>query len=425
MKRSPSGVSPQRILFVSQLFDPEPTFKGWKFAQALTQRGFSVEVITGFPNYPGGQLYPGYRIRPITREQRGDVKVTRLAIYPYHGRNVLLRALCYLSFFFSSALYLVLRSRRSDIIYVFYPAITAGFSALVAKLIRGPRVVIDIQDLWPDSLLATGVLKNRLIRNLLGLVSRIQYKSADRLVGLSQGFRDIMISRGAAPEKVKVIYNWADETVAADGLQPEGYGPGEHFRALFAGNMGAAQGLPALIEAASLVQNVRPDVVFYFMGAGIDVEPLKQQAARMTRNVRFLPRVPLEQVQGYLKSADCLLITLKPDDLFSITIPSKTQAYLFAGRPIMIAVPGEAAEMVRAAGAGVSAIPGDAADIAAAIVRLRDMNPDERARMGARGQSFYASNLAFDTGVAAFVKLFQELERTAPAARSTASKPAC
>lgn len=419
MNNSPSE-RPQRILFVSQLFDPEPTFKGGEFAQALTREGFAVEVITGFPHYPGGKIYPGFQVRPIIRERLGDVDVTRLAIYPYHGKNLILRGLCYLSFFLTSSLYLLITSRSRDIIYVFYPAITAGLAALGAKVFRRSKVVIDIQDLWPDSLSATGVSNNKIIRTLIDFVCRLQYRHADHLVVLSQGFRNAVISRGAPPDRVSVIYNWADETLTPDDAAAGGYRSNDKFRALFAGNMGSAQGLSTLVDAAAIVGRERPDVSFYFMGAGIELDRLREHAERCASNITFLPRVPLKQVQTYLKRADCLLITLKPDDLFAITIPSKTQAYLHAGRPIVISAPGEAAELVKDAGAGFVARAGDADDIAAAIIRLRDTSPQQRAAMGRDGHSFYVRNLAFEKGVTAFAALFRRL---AEARRSGSARP--
>ncbi len=407
-KRSRGRIS-QRILFVSQLFDPEPTFKGLAFAKALASHGFRVEVVTGFPNYPGGKLYQGYRIRWLSKEIIDNVLVTRLAMFPYHGRSIFLRTLCYASFCFAATIYLTVSSRRDDIIYVFYPAITAGLSAIIAKFVRRCKVVIDIQDLWPDSLEATGVLSNRYIRVLIDLVCQLQYRNADRLCVLSQGFMNTLLSRGARPDQVRVIYNWADETILPQVVAPNGYNPHDGFRVLFAGNIGAAQGLSALVTAAEIVRRARPDISIYIMGDGIELSTLKKQALGSSGNIIFLPRVPLTQVQRYLKEADCLLIHLRPDKLFSITIPSKTQAYLYAGRPIVIAAHGEAASLVERAGAGIAARPGDPEDIARAIVRLRDTSLSERIDMGRRGREFYEANMSFNKGVHAFVELFCEL----------------
>jgi colanic acid biosynthesis glycosyl transferase WcaI len=404
-----SGARKSRIIYVSQLFDPEPTFKGLRYAQELASQGFHIEVVTGFPNYPGGKLYEGYNVRAIAREQIGKLHVTRLAIYPYHGKSAFKRALAYLSFSISAAIYLLYYAQKNDIIYVFYPALTAGYSALLAKVFRGSKVVIDVQDIWPDSLEATGMIKSRLLHRILGLVCRLQYRFADHLVVLSRGFRDLLVSRGADPEKVSVIYNWAEEASAPASRAPLAYHPADRFRALFAGNMGAAQGLSTLIEAAAIVENERPDVAFYFMGSGIEVGALRAQAEACARNVSFVPRVPLEQVHSYLTEADCLMVHLRPDPLFAITIPSKTQAYLYAGRPVLMAVEGEAADLIEGAGAGLAARPGDARDIADKIIRLRDAGPQARMAMGERGRVFYDQNLSFARGVAATASLFQAL----------------
>lgn len=400
-------VSP-RIFFVTQLFDPEPTFRGLKFARALSERGFDVEVVTGFPNYPGGKLYDGYRIQPVTHETMDGVSVTRLAIYPYHGANAIRRAFAYVSFMISALLYLVLNARRYDTIYVFYPALTAGYAAILAKVIRGSRVVLDIQDMWPDSLEATGMVRGRWVNRVLSVVCRLQYRLVDQIVVLSEGFRDLIVSRGAASQKITVIYNWADETPSAtSGEIPDGFNASDEFRVLFAGNMGAAQGLDAVLDAAGLVLRERPGVRFYFLGSGIEKERLQKQAQVLGDAVVFLPRVPLGKVQNYLVSADCLLVHLRPDPLFAITIPSKTQAYLYAGRPVLMAVEGEAAELVEGCGAGVSARPGDPPDIARAVVALCGMTSEQRKRMGEAGRTFYDARLSFERGVAAFEEMLR------------------
>lgn len=362
--------------------------------------------MTGFPNYPGGKIYEGYRIRPVLREQLDGVLVTRLAIYPYHGTNAIRRALAYLSFMASAFIYLVVKARRQDTAYVFYPALTAGYAALVARMFRRNRVILDIQDMWPDSLEATGMVRGRLINRILSWVCRVQYRWVDEIIVLSKGFRDLIVSRGAKASKISVIFNWADETPAREnGGLPTGFDPADTFRVLFAGNMGAAQGLASVLNAAAIVLEARPRARFYFLGSGIEKAELEQRAAMISDRIVFLPRVSLAEVQNYLVNSDCLIVHLRPDPLFAITIPSKTQAYLYAGRPILMAVEGEAAELIVTAGAGEAATPGDAIDIAGKIIKLHDMSPAERSQMGRRGREFYNGNLSFSQGVEAFARL--------------------
>ena len=160
---------PRRILLITQWFDPEPTFKGILFAKELVSRGFEVEVITGFPNYPGGTLYDGYRVKFIQKEVIDGVFVTRVPLFPSHDKSKLGRVFNYLSFAFSSFLYGLFFSKRADVIYAYHPPLTVGISALIIKLFRRVPVVLDIQDMWPDTLRTTGMISNS---RLLDFVSK-------------------------------------------------------------------------------------------------------------------------------------------------------------------------------------------------------------------------------------------------------------
>jgi colanic acid biosynthesis glycosyl transferase WcaI len=162
----------RRILLITQWFDPEPTFKGLAFARELVRRGYDVEVLTGFPNYPGGKVYPGYRIRLLQRQHIEGVEVTRVALYPSHDHSGVRRALNYLSSAFSAVRYAVLLARRPDVVYVYHPPLTVSIVAVLMRLLRRVPVVLDIQDLWPDTLRATGMISNKRLFRLVGRVCR-------------------------------------------------------------------------------------------------------------------------------------------------------------------------------------------------------------------------------------------------------------
>jgi len=385
-----------RVIYLSQLFDPEPTFKGLAFAKALNSRGFEIEVVTGFPNYPGGKIYNGYRISPLRRQTMDAVDVTRVAIFPSHNRSVFKRILCYSSFFMSSLLYLIFVARKSDIVYVYYPSLTAGLAAIGAKLFRGTPVILDLQDMWPDSLTATGMTRSTVLIRSAGYLSKLLFRRVDHIVVLSPGFRSTLVERGVPEEKVSVIYNWAAEMPESSDTSPaDVFDPNDTFRVLFAGNMGAAQGLTAVLDAAQEVAKHRTGIAFYLMGSGVEVENLKQYCLdNHIGNVRFVPGVPLSEVQGFLKRADCLLVHLRKDPLFAITIPSKTQAYFLSGKPILMAVEGDAAELVVKAKAGLVAEPENPRSIAASVLEMFEMGPERRAELGENGRRFYVSELS-------------------------------
>lgn len=402
-----------RIVYLSQLFDPEPTFKGQDFITGVEEHGFDVEVVTGFPNYPGGKIYDGYRMRPIVSEKMGETEITRLAVYPSHDKSALKRIATYTSFMIASFLYLTFRARRSDLIYVYYPALTAGLAAVAAKLFRRTPVLLDVQDMWPDSLGSSGMMQNAILLGVANAACNFLYRHCDHILVLSPGFKALLVERGVPADKITIVYNWADEPPAVeDRSLPEGFDPDDGFRVLFAGNMGAAQQLDTIIDAAALLQSEHPDCVFYFMGGGIDKDRLVERARDLRlSNVRFLPRVPLQEVQRFLARADALLVHLADEPLYRITIPSKTQAYLYAGRPILMGAAGDAADLVAKADAGYAFSPGDTEALADNVRRLIADGPTRRDEIGRNAHRFYIATLRRSKAIEATVDLINRCRR--------------
>ena len=407
-----------RILLLTQWFDPEPTFKGLAFARELVRRGHTVQVLTGFPNYPGGRLYHGYKVRLLQRETIDGISIIRVPLYPSHDGSALKRIANYLSFAFSAALLGPLLVGQADVVYVYHPPATVALPAMMLKLLRRMPFVYDIQDLWPDTLAASGMLNNRNILKCVDWWCRLTYRCADHIAVLSPGFKRKLIERGVPEEKISVIYNWCDEgqiaimerSLAAE-REPEMVG---RFNIVFAGTMGKAQALDAVLDAAELIAERLPLVQFVFIGGGIDVERLTRiTAEKKLDNVRFLPRRPVSEIGSALNMADLLLVHLKDDPLFEITLPSKTQAYLAVGRPILMAVRGDAADLVEKAGAGITCSPEDPHSIAASVEKLAAMTEEERDEMGRRGATYYQQELALAVGVRRFEKIFTDMARIA------------
>jgi glycosyltransferase involved in cell wall biosynthesis len=403
-----------RVLLLTQWFDPEPTIKGLAFARELVRQGHTVEVLTGFPNYPLGRLYPGYRLRVLQREDIDGIRVNRVLLYPSHDQSPVRRAFNYASFALSSLLFGLMVARRADVIYAYHPPLSVGVVAvLLRRLCRRP-VVYDIQDMWPDTLRATGMIHSeRLLRAVAKLCGWV-YRGVDQIVVLSPGFRRILEQRGVPPGKVEMIYNWADETSlhAAGGRLPEGFPPPGRFRIVFAGNMGRAQALDAVLAAAAILQERGSNVTFVMIGGGVEVARLRSIAAeRALGNVTFLEPVPMTEIGVVLRSAEALLVHLRRDPLFTVTIPSKTQAYMAVGRPLLLAVEGDAAELVTASGSGVLATPEDATSLADAAQRLACIPRDELEQMGDRAARYYSEHLSIARGTEKFAELFTRLAR--------------
>lgn len=399
-----------KVLLVTQWYDPEPTLKGLSFAKALRDEGHEVQVITGFPNYPGGKIYSGYTISALKREWIDGIEIYRVALYPSHDGSGIRRAMNYISFAASSCLFGLFATRKADVIYAYHPPLTVGLSAALIGLFRRIPIVYDIQDMWPDTLGATGMLNSTRALSIIGRVCQWVYQRASKIVVLSPGFRDLLISRGVPEEKIRVIYNWSDAgALQAPVVRAQVYLDKEKFNVVFAGTMGKAQALEAVIEAATIVAQKAVNVQFVFVGGGIEVETLKSLAAqRASHNIDFIPRMPMEEIGAVLAAADVLLVHLRDDPLFGITVPSKTQAYMAAGRPILMAVRGDAADLVRKAECGVVARPESPQDIARAVLELCAMPRERLDAMGVSGSKYYDEHLSMSAGVNKFAEVFAE-----------------
>jgi colanic acid biosynthesis glycosyl transferase WcaI len=403
-----------RILLITQWFDPEPTFKGIVFARELVRQGFDVEVLTGFPNYPGGKIYPGYKIQLIQREVIDQVQITRVPLYPNHDQSAIKRVFNYLSFAASVLFYGLFVARRADVIYAYHPPLTVGMAASLIRVFRRIPTVYDVQDMWPDTLRATGMLKNPRALAVIAFVCRWVYRQMDHIVVLSPGFKRLLVQRGVPEAKIDVIYNWANEASlkVPQGQLPADFPSSDKFRIMFAGNMGKAQALATVLEAAELLQARRSKVCFVLLGGGLDVNQLKLKAAqKQLSNVVFLAPVPMAEVGTLLNATDALLVHLIKDPLFEITIPSKTQAYMFVGKPVLMAVAGDAADLVMASGAGVVAESENAMALAVAADSLAMLSPEQLSLMGQKAQRYYREHLSLSNGVSKFGEIFMRLAK--------------
>jgi glycosyltransferase involved in cell wall biosynthesis len=405
-----------RILIVTQWFDPEPTSKGLLFARALRHRGHDVQVVTGFPNYPDGVLYPGYRLKAWQREIVHGVKVLRVPLFPSHDWSGWRRALNYASFAATASVLTPWLVGRPDVVYVYHPPLTTGMAGATIAAVKRAPFVLDVQDLWPDTLTATGMVHGR---RLLSLVARLcgwVYHRAARVVVQSEGFASALRARGVPPAKLQVIPNWADDAVRADRSGPErSVLDPECFNVVFAGTMGRAQGLDTILDAADRLQGSAPTGRLVLVGGGVERDRLERTTrGRELWNVVFLPRMPMDEVGAVLRAADVLLVHLRDDPLFAMTIPSKTQAYLAVGRPIVMAVRGESAQLIDRARAGVICPPEDPVALTEAIEHLASLSKEELDAMGRAGRDYYERHLSIDVGVDRFVETFAAVMRRGP-----------
>lgn len=402
----------KRIMIITQWFDPEPTFKGLLFAKELVARGFDVIVITGFPNYPGGKIYPEYRLKFMQKEYIEGVSIVRVPLFPSHGKSKIGRIVNYISFMLTSFIYGLFLSKKTDLIYAYHPPLTVGLSAIFIKLFRRIPIVYDIQDMWPDTLNATGMISNKHILNCVSKICSLIYKKADKLVVLSPGFKKQLIARGVNSEKIKIIYNWADEEVLrkTDDNEKDYFSSTSKFNILFAGNIGQAQGLDIVLEAADIIRSDCDNIYFWIIGDGLEQADLKKRAKKLKlENVRFFPAVNMNKIGPILRSADALFIHLKRDPLFKITIPGKTQAYMAVGKPIIMGVQGDAGNLIKKAKCGIIIEPEDAFDLSIAAKKMANFDRSELSKMSSNAIRYYDKNLSVRVGVDAFADIFKNL----------------
>ncbi len=382
------------ILIVSQYFWPE-AFRVNDLASELIARGHEVTVLTGLPNYPEGDVFPAYRADPqafSTYEGASVVRVPMLA----RGRGHLRLALNYLSFVLGGMLFgpLKLRGREFDAVVVFQTSpITAALPALLLRRLKRAPVLMWVLDLWPETLSAVGVVKSPAVLAPIGALVRFIYRRCDRILVQSRAFFANIALYSDEPGKVRYLPGWAEQVFQNEGVAaepaPELARLDGGFKVLFAGNVGEAQDFPAIVEAVDLLRN-EPGLLIAIVGDGSAAKSTREEIARrgLKERVVFLGRFPLERMPSFFAAADALLVSLRDEPIWAMTIPGKVQSYLASGTPILAMLNGEGARVIEEAEAGLVAPAGDAATLAANVRRLMAMSAQQREALGASGKAY-------------------------------------
>ena len=383
-----------RIILVTHYFPPEtgaPQARLSALAAAWAADGDDVTVLTGMPNHPTGVIPPEYRGAIRRRERRDGYRVLRTWLYATPNEGVARKTIGHLSFMVTSVLFGGRAIGPADVVVVSSPTFFAiGAGWLLAHLKRA-RLVVEVRDLWPAIFTELGVITSRPLIRLLERLELAAYAAADTVIVVSEGFRANLIGRGVPAGKVHTIRNGVNPRQFDPGAPADtrlrarlGAGPGDCL-VLYAGTHGISQGLATVAEAAARFTG--QPVRFAFVGEGADKPRLQTQVAELgLRNVTLLPGVPHDQVPALLAAADICLVPLRDVPLFSAFIPSKMFEYLAAGKPVVGAVAGEAAQILREAGALVVA-PGDSAALADAV-RTLAADPRHRQAMGQAGRRY-------------------------------------
>lgn len=391
-----------RILLISQYFWPE-TFIINDLVRKLTEQGHEVTVATAKPNYPGGEIFDGYKAWGVQRQRFAEsVDVIRVPLWP-RGRggstNLILN---YLSFV-ATGLFLLpwlLRGRKFDSIVVFAMSpITQVIPAIPLKWIKRAHLAAWVQDLWPESLAATGFVRNPQALRIVGWMVRGIYACCDTLLLQSRAFFD-PVARYACRSKLLYYPNsialLSEKTVAPEIPTQLLEELRENFCVVFAGNIGIAQSIETVVEAAELLRQ-HPALKFVLVGSGSRLEWVKERKASLgLDNLILAGRFPMEAMPQIFEHSSALLVSLRDEEIFSYTIPSKVQAYLAAGKPIIASLRGEGARVIEEAGAGKTCEPESANALVGTILALMSLSPAERQQMGSAGQSYFNEHFDMD-----------------------------
>lgn len=399
-----------RILILSQYFWPE-TFRINEVVQSLREIGCEVSVLTGQPNYPEGKVWPDYSAVMLRTQIHEGLTIHRVPLVPRGSGSAIRLILNYFSFVVSTAVFgpWLLRGQCFDVILVYAPSpISQAIPAVWLAWLKDARLVTWVQDLWPQSLEATGFVRNPRVLALVAVMVRWIYRRNDLLLVQSRAFIPPV---EAMAGKTPVQYHPNPGELAFDQTQP--LGPPalvleRGFNVVFAGNLGTVQSLGTVLDAAELLRS-HADVRMVLVGSGSRSEWLQQEVLRrQLDNVQLAGRFAPEAMPGILGQASALLVSLVRSPVMSQTVPSKVQAYLAAGKPIIASLDGEGARVAEESGAGVSCPAEDAVALAQAVLRLSVMPPDELQRMGESGLNYYKQN--FDPAVLA-AKLMQHFSQ--------------
>ena len=403
-----------RVLVVTQYYWPE-NFLINNLVLKLSARGVGVTVLSGKPNYPDGKIFPGYRAIGVQKEQHESVVIRRVPIVPRGRRSKIKLALNYISFMGSCLLlgrYLV-RDREYDLVFVYAPSplLQALPAVWLARQRRVP-LAVWVQDLWPESLSATGYVKNRFLLALVARVVRFIYRYSDRILVQSRAFVQSIAKMTEEPEKIHYYPNFYQvlegEQVSESALELV-EALKMHFSVVFTGNLGTAQSLGTIVEAARQLLPY-PNIRIVLVGSGSLDDWLSQQRdIHKLNNLILAGRFDASDMSAICAAAQALIVTLKDDPAFRSTVPSKVQAYLAAGKPILAALDGEGARIVCEACAGLSSPAEDANGLVRNILRLNEMPIFERKKMGQNGRLYFNKHFSPDILVDELIEHFKEI----------------
>lgn len=414
-----------RLGLLTQWYEPEPGPGALPaaLARGLLARGHEVQVLTGFPNYPTGLIAPGYTMRRSLDEILDGVNVRRVALYANHDASAIRRITNYASFGASAVVSGLGSLRGLDALWVNYSPITVAWPMWAARFGLGIPQVSHIFDLWPDTLTLSGFTGGgrayRAAEPSLNAWCRAMYRASESVAFISPGMGPILEMRGVPARKLHYVPMWADEAIfqpSNDNMRADLGIADDAIVLLYAGALGEAQGLTTLIEACAQITDAR--FLCLIAGSGISESSLRVRAQDVgATNVRFLGRLRQDEMTTLMATGDFNYVGLRPHALSPVTMPSKTQAALAAGRALLVAAEGDVATVICDSRAGFTADPRDPVSIAAAINSACDLGRDGLHAMGVRARKYYERTFSVERGVTSIESLLAQASATRRRAR--------
>lgn len=381
-----------KILVVCQHYWPEP-FPLTDVCEALAERGHTVHIVTDVPNYPMGYIYPEYTKGQNRIQERNGVKIFRTFTIGRRN-NTIFRMLNYFSYAISSTLFVKKLKEDYDVVFTNQtsPVMMVNAAMAYAKK-QNKKTVLYCMDLWPASLAAGGVKETSVIYKIFGVISKYLYRKADCIMITSQMFRDYFKNEfGISDEKIDYLPQYADsifsQKLTADSKDSE------FIDLVFAGNIGVAQSIQTILNAAKILQSYEK-LRWHIIGDGSELENLKNMAQQLgLSNVIFHGRKPIEEMPQYYSMADAMLVTLTSDPFISLTLPAKVQSYMAAGKPVLAAANGEIPKVIKDSGCGFCAAAEDAKGLADEVVRFLEYS--EKEILGKNASEYYKNHFTKD-----------------------------
>jgi len=365
-----------------------------EISEDLVNRGHQVTVATPFPYHPTWVVPEQYRWKLHQVEQLNEIRLIRTYVYASPDKTFTTRMLNNVSIMVST-FFGALGAKKHDVALVISPPLLMGITAYAVRMLKRTPLVLSIQDLYPETAIELGMLKNEYLISLSEKLEKFLYQKSGKVAVISEGFKRNLMNKGVESDKIGVIPNWVDlefiiPAPRENHIRTE-YEIGNKFMVLFAGTMGLAQGLESIVEAARLLRDI-DDILFVFVGHGAAKEGLMSMCREYAlENVKFIPIQPRERIPSFLAAADVCLATLKRKPLFNITIPCKIYEIMSAGRPIVLGVDGDAKRLVEKANCGICVEPENPQEMADAIIKLYE-NSDLRTEYGRNGRDYVVKN---------------------------------